>query len=204
MMCHNEEDRRNRRRRHDNQHNPHNLVELCCGPVCGRIVIMTAHSLLLPLVVVVLLLLLTSSHSLASPLCRDCVLVRTGSPTQSGGPIGTDFDSPFTAARLPNGTVVGFSANQKTYLVTRGSSVTDVLPTPVFTGLEGNASNPDRLDHCGAWLNTVIEVDGLLMGFYHEEWRCDYARNSYTNKSVAVAISEDGGMSWTKPNCAFV
>lgn len=39
---------------------------------------------------------------------------------------------------------------------------------------------------------------GTLRGFYHEEWRCDYARNGFTNKSIAVAESDDG-VTWRKP-----
>ena len=40
---------------------------------------------------------------------------------------------------------------------------------PVYTGLNGS-SNPDDLDHCGAWLNAVHwdEDRNIVRGFYHQ------------------------------------
>lgn len=36
-------------------------------------------------------------------------------------------------------------------------------------------------------------VTGLVHGYYHQEWHCNYADQLYTNKSVAYAVSHDGG-----------
>lgn len=134
----------------------------------------------------------------------DAVTVLVGAPEQMGGPTGSLYDSPFASFRLPNGTVRGFSANQVTMMVMDGVNSTAgvSLTTPRAVNLTRSPS-PQALDHCGAWLNAVL-MDGsdddplLVRGWYHEEWECDYARNSYTNKSVAYAESHDGGSTFTK------
>ena len=107
-----------------------------------------------------------------------------------GGPERLKFDSPF-AATSHEGVVKGYTANANTYLFVNGTSISDVLSQPIDTGL-GKAPDPRALDHCGAWLNTVHYDGTLYRGFYHEEWRCDYARSFYTNASIAYAESEDG------------
>ena len=82
-----------------------------------------------------------------------------------------------------------------------GRDVNAALNTPVATDLAKDRSKTTNLDFCGAWLNGAVydESKSILHGFYHEEWMCDYARNSFTNKSIAYAMSTNGGLNWTKP-----
>lgn len=115
-----------------------------------------------------------------------------------GGPNPSSYDSPFLSLRV-NGSVRGWTANAKTYLYSDGQDVNAFLPTPAFTGL-GPDPSPDALDHCGAWLNAATVIsDATLAGFYHEEWRCNYSDNFYTNKSIGYALSLDGGSTFTRP-----
>jgi hypothetical protein len=104
---------------------------------------------------------------------------------------GTAFDSPYLA--LPT---IGITANAETVVFARGASVFDVLAEPLQTGLGPDSSNVSY-SHCGKWLNAAI-VDAMntsiVHGFFHQEWSCDYAHNLYTNKSIAYARSEDGGL----------
>ena len=49
---------------------------------------------------------------------------------------------------------------------------------------------------CFTWLR----VSGIVRGYYHQEWNCNYSDHSFTNKSVAYAESHDGGRSFQKPD----
>ena len=113
-----------------------------------------------------------------------------------GGPECCKYDNPFATASA-NGIVHGYTANGNTYLIVNGTDVNQVLAQALDTGLDKDSST-DSLDHCGAWLNSVHYDGHVFRGFYHEEWRCDYAKNFYTNKSIAYAESEDG-VHFTKP-----
>lgn len=86
------------------------------------------------------------------------------------------------------------------YRVLDGESLTDWVPGPaaiggigVAVGLNRSATDPAALDHCGCWLQAVADLPadkpGVVRGFNHEEFKCDYAHNSYTNKSIAYAES---------------
>lgn len=133
-----------------------------------------------------------------------------GPATVLGGPITTNFDLPLHAILLPDGSVRGYTGNAVTYLAVNGTSVADVVAGQVPVGL-GPSPNITDLDHCGAWLNAAWvdtlnrTCDGsaasppIVHGFYHEEWQCDYARGFFTNKSIAYAVSCDGGLTFTKP-----
>ncbi|EDQ87286.1 uncharacterized protein MONBRDRAFT_27516 [Monosiga brevicollis MX1] len=112
-------------------------------------------------------------------------------------PTGVNYDNPFYATNI-SGTVIGYSANQVCYRITTGATVDAVLPEPVPI----NLSRGSALDTCGSWLNAVMydPSEDVVRGWYHEEWECDYARNSYTNKSIAYAESHDGGYNFSKPN----
>lgn len=129
-----------------------------------------------------------------------------------GGPTGGNFDSPFhvfTVARPDNSTrLVGYNNNGDSFRVLDGSSLNDLVHGPASIGGVGlsvglnRSNNPEALDHCGCWLQAVASLKadppGLVRGFYHEEYQCNYSRNGYTNKSIAYAESVDGGLSFAK------
>jgi hypothetical protein len=122
-----------------------------------------------------------------------------GLPRSLGGPETDLFDQPFVSfTTYGNTTVIGVSSNQLTFI---GANSTAMLPTPAFTGL-GRGPNVTDLDHCGSWLNAVVPESNssVVHGFYHEEWKCNYSDNFFTNKSIAYALSTDGGHTFTKPN----
>merc|ERR1719201_1797729 len=81
--------------------------------------------------------------------------------------------------------------------MTEGSTVSAVLPTPQPTNL--SRGGPEDLDACGAWLSGAVynESTGIVHGFYHEEWHCNYSVPT-TNKSIAYAESRDGGRTFVK------
>ena len=138
--------------------------------------------------------------------CIECLVVTVGAPEQVGGPTNSDYDSPTTAIIVndPSSKTYQqrqYSANSNSYLIYNNSSF---LSNPVEIGVNKGTDKSD-LDYCGAWLNSAInnlknDSSNIVHGFYHEEWNCDYADNSYTNKSIAYAVSTDGGLHFTKPN----
>jgi hypothetical protein len=124
----------------------------------------------------------------------------TGHPTVLGGPVTDDFDQPYLTINASS-VVRGYSSNAKTYVFATGTNSTAILPVPYFTGL-GPSNSSTALDHCGAWLNAAYvdpSNESVIAGFYHEEWNCDYSNNFFTNKSVAFALSTDGGITFSKP-----
>lgn len=135
-----------------------------------------------------------------------------GEPEILAGPTGGNFDSPFHAFRLrrPDGTarLVGFNNNGDSYRVLDGDSLKDLVPGLPSIGSIGQpvglnrSASIDALDHCGCWLQAAASLPadkpGLVRGWYHEEFKCDYAHNLYTNKSIAYAESHDGGVSFYK------
>jgi hypothetical protein len=114
-----------------------------------------------------------------------------------GGPASDLFDQPQLGIRSAAG-VLGYTSNAATALFSLGASIDAQLPTPRPVGLQADAS-PDSFSHCGKWLNAA-HVDAanasLVHGFFHQEWRCDYAHNLYTNKSIGYALSTDGGLTF--------
>eukprot|EP00117_Sycon_ciliatum_P020339 scpid85577/ scgid3015/ len=97
--------------------------------------------------------------------------------------------------------MLAYSANANSYMVASGNNLTSgMFKDPVFTGLNGS-SNPNDLDHCGAWLSAVHwdAAEGVMRGFYHQEWKCNYSHSGYTNMSIAYAESHDRGKTFTKP-----
>jgi hypothetical protein len=85
-------------------------------------------------------------------------------------------------AYLANSYPVGF----------RGTKLEDLVPMndPVLGAGES-------FDSCGAWLNSAVREDGIIRGWYHAETECAYPA---TAKSVAYALSTDGGKTFVKPN----
>ena len=145
--------------------------------------------------------------------CPQCVDTFVGPAVRVGGPTCCQYDSPFTATLTGDLVIRGYSANQISSLVAaldttnntssptlNGAPNSSVfLASPAEVGL-GHGPNATDLDACGSWLNSVhFEPEtGLVRGFYHEEWECDYANHSYTNKSIAYAESTDGGRTFVK------
>lgn len=104
------------------------------------------------------------------------------------------FDSPFASIDDGSGTVLGYTSNSESYLIAQGSSINSQLPVPVPIGLGPDSGNTNSYAHCGRWLNSVWRDDnGTVHGYFHQEWRCDYADGDYTNKSVGYAVSYDRG-----------
>lgn len=137
------------------------------------------------------LLLFVASFSVVRALLPLSSVV--DAPEVVGGPACCVFDSPFLAIRLNSTTTAGYTANSQSYLWSSGPDVNSTLASPEFTGL-----GPDPLNtsysHCGKWLNAAwVDTAGTVHGYFHQEWHCDYADGLYTNKSVAYALSTDGG-----------
>jgi hypothetical protein len=124
-------------------------------------------------------------------ICVECIEVRVGPPTVVRGPFPDELDATFTALRLADGTMRGFSANGATYAID-GSSLFDL-------GGERRAvlqpGEPGSITDCGRWLTSVVPVGDKVVGFVHQEQACDYDRGQ-TGKSMAIATSLDGGRSW--------
>jgi hypothetical protein len=125
-----------------------------------------------------------------------------GPPEIVGGPTCCLFDSPFLALQTSPGTTTGYTANSNTFVWSVGATISDQLPMPTFTGL-GPDANATSYSHCGKWLNAAwADTKGIVHGFFHQEWHCDYADGLYTNKSVGYARSTDGGRTffpWPQP-----
>ncbi len=125
-----------------------------------------------------------------APLCLDCITVRVGPPMVVRGPFPDELDNHFTALRLPDGTFRGFTANGATYAV-------DGPDVRAMGGVRRTVMEPvPGSDECGRWLNGVAEAGGRLYGFVHIESGCDYEKGE-THKSMAVAVSNDDGLTWT-------
>ena len=119
-------------------------------------------------------------------------------PEVQGGPTCCLFDSPFSATHSTN--VVGYTSNSKSFVWSIGNicDFNNILNPPKADGL-GPDPNADGFSHCGKWLNAVWadpEVEGLVHGYFHQEWQCNYADGGYTNKSIGYAASRDGGLTF--------
>jgi hypothetical protein len=125
--------------------------------------------------------------------CMECVSVRVGPPQVLRGPFPDEVDAPFSATRLANGQFRGFSANGVTYAID-GSSLKD-MGGPRRAVLDADA--PASLAECGRWLTSAIRSGASLVGMVHQERICNYGPDGQTDKSMAIAISEDEGLSWT-------
>eukprot|EP01084_Bolivina_argentea_P202325 345713_1 len=140
--------------------------------------------------------------------CVECLLITVGAPEQHGGPTNANYDTNVASIIVNSDNEDTkyeqrcYNAHSISYLIYNNS---EFLPMPgIEIGLNPGKS-PSDFDYCGDWINAVInnqpnESLNIVHGFYHEEWQCDYAYNFYTNKSIAYAISTDGGLSFIKPN----
>jgi hypothetical protein len=138
---------------------------------------------------------------LALPVCMDAaasdrLTTLVGAPEVMGGPACCLFDSPLAAVRRADATTLAYTANSQSYVWSRGASVSDQLAAPAFTGL-GPDPDAGAYSHCGKWINAAwVDAQGAAHAFYHQEWNCDYAKGGYTNKSIAYAVSTDGGLTF--------
>lgn len=93
-----------------------------------------------------------------------------GTPEVVAGPSCCMFDSPYMAIKSGDGVVRGYTANQISYVLSRGSTISDVLPNPTSTGLGRDTSNTSY-SHCGKWLNAAW-VDSTdhhtVHGYFHQ------------------------------------
>lgn len=127
-----------------------------------------------------------------SGICVDCLRVRVGPPMVARGPFADELDAPFTALRLADGSFRGFSANGTTYAI-GGASLHDMSGPrqPVLA-----AGEPGSRSECGRWLTSAMRSGNRVLGLVHQERACDYAHGQ-TDKSMAIAISSDEGLTWT-------
>lgn len=125
--------------------------------------------------------------------CIECLKVRVGPPVVVRGPFPDELDAPFTALRLKDGSFRGFSANGSTYAL-EGTSLWD-MDGPRREVLEAGA--PGEESECGRWLTSTIWTGDAVLGFVHQESICDYGPWGQTDKTMAIAISSDDGLSWT-------
>lgn len=127
----------------------------------------------------------------AEGFCLDCLSLRVGPPRVVRGPLPDELDNQFTVVRLRDGRFRGFSANARTFAIdARSVPAMRGARRPVLApGADGSASA------CGRWLNGALRAGGRLYGFIHQERGCDY-RAGRTDKSMAVAVSGDEGLSW--------
>ncbi len=128
-----------------------------------------------------------------APLCLECLSLRVEAPVIVRGPFPDELDSPFTALRLPDGSLRGFSSNAAVYAID-GPSL-DAMSGKRRTVFEPGA--PGSESDCGRWLNGLVESGGTLFGLIHREKSCDYDKGQ-THKSMALGRSDDGGMSWSE------
>ncbi len=112
-------------------------------------------------------------------------------PVVVRGPSRYEPDAPVSIIELPDGTFRAFAANGKTVAIDGAtpfalSGQSKVVLEP------GPAGSPSE---CGRWLTSVLQGRGALYGLIHNEQHCDY-RQGETYKSMAIARSEDFGVTW--------
>lgn len=124
--------------------------------------------------------------------CISCVSIRVGPARAIRGPVGTEADSQFTAIKLKNGRIRGFTANRTTFAVD-GDDPRSMAGTARPVLAPGDAAT---FNACGQWLNHAERVGEITYGFVHSETACNYPAGQ-TWKSMSVAVSRDEGLSWT-------
>lgn len=121
-----------------------------------------------------------------SPLA---LAIQVGSAEIVGGP-STLADNAYNTLQQSN-QLIAYVGNATTQAYVGGSLETlRPLSEPVIA--PGIAS---VFDSCGAWLNGAWSNSGVVYGWYHAEENCNYPA---TDKSVAFAVSNDGGMTFSK------
>jgi hypothetical protein len=146
----------------------------------------------------ILLLAASGAAAFASPAqadqpCVECLKVRVGPAIVVRGPFPDELDAAFSAIKLPDGSFRGFSANGATYAID-GASLRD-MGGPRRPVLE--AGVPGSVNECGRWLTATSWAGDTLIGMVHQESICDYGPQGQTDKSMAIALSSDNGVTWT-------
>lgn len=152
-----------------------------------------AKAFLGPAGLVALLALGTSGASAQTDFCIECLSVRVGSPVVVRGPFPDELDASFTALRLPDGTMRGFSANGATYAVD-GADIWDMGGERRAVLEPGSAG---QANECGRWLTSTVRSGEEVLGFVHQESICNYGPGGQTDKTMAIASSRDDGLTWT-------
>lgn len=145
-------------------------------------------------IALVLVATMAAPATAGGELCAECVRVRVGPPVVVRGPFPDELDAPFTALKLADGSFRGFSANATTYAID-GPALGEMRGTRRAVLDAGNAGSASD---CGRWLTSVMRTDEKVLGLVHQEAACDYSQGR-TDKSMAVAISRDDGLSWSEP-----
>jgi hypothetical protein len=116
-------------------------------------------------------------------------LVQLGPAEVVQGP-GDLPDNPFTTVGGESG-LLAYVANSNS-VGFRGASLENLVPMgkPVLAAGE-------TFDSCGAWLNSAVRDGPVIRAWYHAETACNYPA---TTKSVAYALSTDGGATFAKPH----
>ena len=128
-----------------------------------------------------------------SEICVECLVVRVGPAVVVRGPFPDELDASFSALKLADGSFRGFSANGATYAID-GATIWD-MGGPRRAVLEPGA--PGSVNECGRWLTSTTRSGGTLIGMVHQESICDYGPQGQTDKSMAIAVSSDEGLTWT-------
>ena len=136
--------------------------------------------------------LVSQPASAQAELCVDCLRVRVEAPIVVRGPFPDELDATFTALKLVDGSIRGFSANGSTYAID-GTTLMD-MGGPRREVLQAGA--PGSLSDCGQWLTSIMRSGGAVLGLVHQERSCDYEKGR-TDKSMAIATSSDDGLTWT-------
>ena len=112
-------------------------------------------------------------------------------PVVVRGPSRYEPDAPVSIIELPDGTFRAFAANAKTVAID-GATPFALSGRSKVVLEPGPAGSPSE---CGRWLTSVLQGRGALYGLIHNEQHCDY-RQGETYKSMAIARSEDFGVTW--------
>jgi len=130
----------------------------------------------------------------AKEFCLDCLSIRVEAPMIVRGPLPNELDTPLQVQLLPDGGYRAFSSNAAVYAI--DSASLDDLNGARRTVLSPGPAGSDA--DCGNWLNGLAAgKDGALYGLIHRERSCDYDKGE-THKSMALATSANGGLSWTQ------
>jgi hypothetical protein len=118
--------------------------------------------------------------------------VRVGVPLVARGPAPNIADNWFTEIQLPNGKFRGFTAAGTTFAID-GSQPYDMGGRSAVVLKPGPPGSPDS---CGEWLQHVELQGKTLIGWFHNETACDYAKYGQTHARMTVATSTDYGLTW--------
>lgn len=129
--------------------------------------------------------------------CPECYTITVGPPRYYSGP----------SWRLPDGPIVGlnyygnlsvYQGNGDGELMSEGSYIENFIPSPIVALQPGTAGN---FDSCGSWIMRAFTIaTGEVLGFYHAETSCVYSNNGQTRKSGGYSVSNNGGITFTKPS----